>query len=197
MLLNLVFLVYFIINIRTTKQQGAILVKGESGTNITIATIEYIQNLQIFPEDNRLLRRIAYIESRDGTASDTFRDNYFGGIWQVDEAVFDATRNLSNPQLSGPNGYIDQIADVAQVDWTLVQWSSGDLLRPLLSGLAAQLFISLGEADRLSVEDVRGQARFWKESGYNTNANETVETFVDGITTLEVQGGPNHSFSPS
>ncbi len=162
--------------------------EGASGTDVTIATIEYIQNLQIFPEDNRLLRRIAYIESRDGTASDTFRDNYFGGIWQVDEAVFDATRDSSNPLL---DGYFNQLANKIFLDWTLIIYP--DLRIPLFSGLATQLFISLGEADRLSVEDVRGQARFWKESGYSTNANETVETFVDGITALELQGRPNHS----
>ncbi len=185
MLLNLVFL---IINIRTTKQQPDIFVRGSSGTNVTLDVIEYIQNLQIFPEDNnRLLRRIAYVESRDGTASDTYRDNYFGGIWQVDDAVFQAT---NDPLLVG---YHDQLRKKAFIEWG----PTGNIIYtdctiPAISGLAAQLYISLHGAERLSVEDVGGQARFWKESGYNTIASETVQTFVDGVTELE--GRPNHRF---
>ena len=36
-----------------------------------------------FSEDKLFLRRLAYVESSDGSNPDTFRSGYHGGIWQV------------------------------------------------------------------------------------------------------------------
>ncbi len=190
MLLNSVFLVYLLINIRTTKQQQlppGINVEGRVGTDITIATIEFLQ--QVFPDDNRLFRRIAYVESRDGTASDTFRANYFGGIWQVDEAVYDATQNQSHPSY---NELVTNIENIIFLDWRLVIWR--DLTIPIISGIAAHLFIAFSRADIPGVSNVREQAQLWKDSGYNRDANKTVQTFVNAVSEFELQGeSHNHT----
>lgn len=42
----------------------------------------------IFSEDRLFLRRLAYVESRDGTDAKTYRAGYNGGIWQVNDIVF-------------------------------------------------------------------------------------------------------------
>lgn len=37
----------------------------------------------VFEDDKLFLRRLAYVESRDGLDRKTFRTAYYGGIWQV------------------------------------------------------------------------------------------------------------------
>ena len=54
-----------------------------SGVDVVKATLRQIQDSNIFPDDNSFLRRLAYVESKDGTDSDTYRAGYHGGIWQV------------------------------------------------------------------------------------------------------------------
>lgn len=49
------------------------IVPEASGTDVVFATISRIQQANIFPDDQRLLRRVAYAETRDGTDSDTYR----------------------------------------------------------------------------------------------------------------------------
>ena len=58
-------------------------VERENGAAIVQAVIDLIQDNCIYSNDRLFLRRLAYVESRDGTDPDTFRAGYFGGIWQV------------------------------------------------------------------------------------------------------------------
>jgi len=39
--------------------------------------------LGIFPSDYKFLCRVAWVESKYGQASGTYRPGYYGGIWQV------------------------------------------------------------------------------------------------------------------
>ena len=68
-----------------------------AGTDVVLASIGRIEQAGIFPSDNRLLRRVAFAETRDGVDSDTFRAGYNGGIWQVDEDIFNQTQDPPAP----------------------------------------------------------------------------------------------------
>lgn len=57
-------------------QQDLTLEPEASGTDVTFAAIGRIQISQVFPTDNRLLRRVAYVESRDGVDINTYRYMY-------------------------------------------------------------------------------------------------------------------------
>lgn len=37
----------------------------------------------IFPDDKLFLRRLAFVQSADGTSPDTYAKGYYGGIWKV------------------------------------------------------------------------------------------------------------------
>lgn len=50
---------------------------GATGTDVVIATVNAITGSQIFPDDNKFLRRMARVESNDGEEATT------GGIWHV------------------------------------------------------------------------------------------------------------------
>ena len=58
------------------------------GTDVVLATISKIETSGIFPSDRRLLRRIAHVETDDGTTPDPTREPLPGGIWKVGEENF-------------------------------------------------------------------------------------------------------------
>jgi len=56
--------------------------KGK-GANVVADVVSKINSSGIFPPDNKFLCRVAWVESKYGTDSGTYRDKYYGGIWQV------------------------------------------------------------------------------------------------------------------
>ncbi|PVD27457.1 hypothetical protein C0Q70_12617 [Pomacea canaliculata] len=133
-------------------------VAGSTGSDVVDAVVDLIRSNCIFSEDRLLLRRIAYIESRDGTDPKTYRTGYDGGIWQVDEDKFNATLRC--------NSVLRQYCNLLKlqpfnIDWTQVTWS--DLRKPLYSGLAASLYLiqRLGANLTAIPGDVLGQADLW------------------------------------
>ena len=48
------------------------LLQFASGSAVVHAVVRRIEDSNIFPSDNQLLRRIAYVESKDGTDSGTY-----------------------------------------------------------------------------------------------------------------------------
>ena len=158
-----------------------------SGKSVVLATISRLDQLSIFPDDNRLLRRVAFVESRDGLDEDTFRPGYNGGIWQVDEAVFMKTQNTTaHPSLTAAGGVYERLLSTLGFDWSLATWAN--LRSPLVSAIAARIFFDLAAEDIPDIGNVLGQAEFWKSSGFNTNSNDTIELFVQRVNVLESEG---------
>jgi hypothetical protein len=57
-----------------------------TGSEVVDAVVDLIHQSCIFDDDRLLLRRIAYVETQDGAASNTFLNDgstFYGGIWQV------------------------------------------------------------------------------------------------------------------
>ena len=171
------------------KQDGTLLAKN-FGAEVVKATVEKIQESGIFADDNHFLRRVAYVESKDGTDSRTYRDGYHGGIWQVDEIAFkDTQATASHPLL------VNKIAEIKKkfgIEWCSVEWT--DLEKPLYSGLAARLFLSNNPEPIPSEMDE--QARYWKEH-YNTKEGKgTEQRFKDAVDELHGSGSGIESHTP-
>jgi hypothetical protein len=49
------------------------IVPETAGIDVVFASVSRIQQANIFPDDNRLLRRVAFAETRDGIDPDTYR----------------------------------------------------------------------------------------------------------------------------
>ena len=130
------------------------------------------------------LRRVAYVESKDGTESFTYRAGYDGGIWQIGQTAFFRTMNVtSHPELREK---YNMIASRFGIEWTSVLWS--DLRKPLHSGLAAKLFLFTLTATRIPF-GVELQASYWI-SYYNTNrSNRTAAKFIQDVSDLEKSSG--------
>ena len=150
-----------------------------SGAEVVEATVEKIQKSGIFPNDKKFLRRTAYVESKDGTDSNTYRQGYHGGIWQVDKRGFKATQDTaSHPAL------VNKLAKVKAefgIEWSSVKWT--DLEKPFYSGLAARLYLSnIPDPIPSGLDE---QARYWKKH-YNTDAGKgTEKQFIDKVNELE------------
>ena len=154
-------------------------VPGSSGADVVHAAVVQIQQSGVFPNDHSLLRRIAYVESRDGTHPNTYRAGYHGGIWQVDLIGFKDTQDIiSHP---GLRKKYQKIQEHFGIDWRTVQWM--DLRKPLYSALAARLLLS--NKPRAIPRDLRGQAEYWKQH-YNTPKGKgTVAKFIADVKKLK------------
>ena len=154
--------------------------KESTGTDVVEASVALVEESAIFPNDNQFLRRLAWVESEDGERSDTYRSGYFGGIWQVDETVLLATQDVANnPKLTG---VFNSLQVQFNIDWLSVR--KEDLLEPLFSALAANIFITMSiVSDPIPLaSDIRGQGRYWQN---HYRPNETVDTFVQRVQELQ------------
>ncbi|XP_067665688.1 uncharacterized protein [Haliotis asinina] len=129
---------------------------GSKGKDVVETVVDRIRSNCIFPEDRLFLRRLAYVESKDGQDPKTYRKDFHGGIWQVDEAKFNATRRC--PFIVFEECSL--IESSFNITWQNTEWQ--DLRKPLYSGLAASLYmlIRLGFINTMP-GDLVGQADTW------------------------------------
>jgi len=161
---------------------------GASGARVVEACIARLAQAGIFPPDYGFLRRIAYVESKDGTDPRTYsRPAYHGGIWQIDpppKGYFGASRDVSShPDLVSKH---QQILDYFGIDW--MQLTYEDMRKPLYSMLAARL--GLSNIPEPIPSTVDGQARYWKIH-YNSeddNAAGSEDKFLEDVRALESSG---------
>lgn len=126
-----------------------------TGKEITEAVLRKLAKSKIFPEDNSFLVRLAYTETRFGENDDTFRNDYFGGVWAVEESVFQLTKTEKlYPQTTS-------IKLKFGIDWNSTTWQ--DLLKPMHSGIAAALYFKRVNAEMKEPipDTVTAQANYW------------------------------------
>ena len=171
----------------TSGQVDSIRIPETGGCVIVELVLERIENVLNVITDapvasaKSLLRRIAAVESDYGRANHTYRDDYHGGIWQVDEADFNHTRTGIIERLNHISVHfaIARIMGV-EIDWIDTirdkdppKWK--DLRKPLYSGLAAMLKLFLSGGQIPDTDNVTGQADFWM-CYYHTNAGGPILT---------------------
>ena len=142
-----------------------------AGTGVVQAVISKLHSLEIFVCDHRLLRRIALVETDDGTRS--VRD---GGIWALDENKFNVVANEA-----------DKILSSKLCLNTTFGISYGSLRKPLVSGLTAGLYLNYLE-NILNVSiplagNIEEQAQFWIT--YYHSRELTASYFVEQVKRLK------------
>ena len=154
-----------------------------AGLHVVVASIDRLRQLNLFPSDNQLLRRIAYVETRDGVDIATYRDGYHGGIWQVDEEVFLQTQDVATaPELEL---LLQEVMEGTGIDWLAVVWT--DLRRPLYSALATSIYFTLVPGEIPGTGNVEGQARYWKRY-FSSDSQETANDFINAVKEFESEG---------
>ena len=158
--------------------EESLLQERGTGAPVVLLSVVRIRQSGIFSDDNDLLPRIAYTETRDGTASDTYRDGYHGGIWAIDESAFLSTQNTAaDPSLTGIFEYIQEEFGIY---WPSATWS--DLRKPFYSALAARLVLFTTHMTIPAKTDVQGQANFWvryyNPGGSNSNFTSAITRYL-------------------
>lgn len=137
-----------------------------------IAAIDAVE--AVMPSDGFLLE-IGQVESKLGKDPNTYRDDYHGGIMQVDEIGYADTKDLkAHPKLKAKH---DLIKQEFGIDWMDTSWE--DLRDPLHSAIAARLKLSNVPAS--IPETMEDRAAYWKKH-YNTEAGKgTVEHYMESF----------------
>ena len=161
------------------QQNVDILREGGSGSAVVLLSIARIRQSGTFGDDNELLRRIAYVETRDGTTEGTYREGFDGGIWAVSRDAFLDTQDTdANPRLPGR---FRAIRDQFEIDWPSVTWR--DLRRPLYSAIAARLVLFIAPVRFIPrASDIAAQAEFWMRY-YNPGGSTA--NFISAANELE------------
>ena len=159
-------------------QDDIIEQEGSSGTAVVLLSVTRIRQSGIFASDNGLLRRIAYVETRDGTDPATYREEFDGGIWAVTESAFRDTTNIIEYRLL-PAKLVD-IKDHFGIEWAGVEWN--DLRKPLYSAIAARLVLYNVPVAIPEANDIQAQADYWE--GYYNLAG-SVSEFTGAARELE------------
>ena len=103
------------------------------GSLVVETVVDRIERSAIFKNDFGYIRRIAWVETRDGlNRTFTFRPGYHGGLWQVDEVVFQETKNTAAYPLLFEK--YQQIRVEFDIEWPTVDWE--ELRKSLHCGLA-------------------------------------------------------------
>ena len=154
---------------------------GASGSDVVEAVVKKLNDSCIFPPDHGFMRRIAYVETRNGT-------NITGnthlraihkriGIWGLTDFMLQSMRHQLK-QRGTDSEYQNLIAVSEQIYRRFGVNMTGDeklnLTIPLVSGIAARFYLhykTIVTNEELP-EDLAGQALFW-ESQYRLNSNFT------------------------
>ena len=153
---------------------------GANGSAVVSACISRIEQSGIFTSNNEMLRRIAYVETSNGNDEDTYRSGYDGGIWAVDENLFDATQNTAS--YSVLTNLHQQIQSTFSIQWSSVEWN--DLRKPLYSALAARLYFYTVSASIPISSNIQSQATYWV-TYYNPSGSAS--NFVTLVNELVAQ----------
>ncbi|XP_071097399.1 uncharacterized protein [Haliotis cracherodii] len=144
-------------------------VPGTSGEEVVEAVVSRIRESCTFSHDKLFLRRLAYVETHDGTDAKTYRPGYDGGIWQIDESKFIITKASSSARALFP-----KITSRFGIDWNITNWA--DLRKPIFSGLAAALYLATLTED--IPQRTKDQATFYQR--HFRNDTQSVHNFSEG-----------------
>ena len=154
----------------------SVLESGRYGTDVVLLSVAYVQQAALFADNSKLLQRIAYVETQDGSDREAFKEGMKGGIWAVREDIFTRTQ-IGRDLLVRKR---EQIMLIFGINWKGLRWS--ELSKPLYSALAAQLVLFNAQDSIPSDSDVVAQAHFWRK---NYNADGVIQDFINAAERLE------------
>ena len=141
---------------------------GANGSCVVEAVVKHLEDSGIFPPDHGFMRRIAYVETRDGT-NVTENTNVRMihkriGIWGLTNYTL---QNMRGKLQRHRAEYLNIIADSKKIYRRFSVNMTGDeklnLTIPLVSGIAARFYLHYLTVlkNKEIPEDLAGQAFFW------------------------------------
>ena len=162
------------------KQVDRTLEDGANGSYVVEMVIAKIS--KVFTSDHRLLRRIAYVETNDGTSGVPH-----GGIWAADESKLKTV--LTDTNLMELREKTNQ---EFEIDFHIGIVTLSSLSQPLVSGLVARLYLHYLEMTKNTkiplAAFIGEQAKFWY-SYYHNGTGGLVDDFKQKVSELEKREG--------
>ena len=161
------------------------------GSCVVEAVLQQLDDSHIFPPDHGFMRRIAYVETRDGTEPTHAYVTETGcykrvGIWGLTSSKLENMKNKIRddfPELENVSSHICRVFGV-----NMTGHEKLNLRNPLVSGIAARFYLLyLTVLQNISdlPETVAGQAHFW-QLYYTMNDSFTEHVrFVKRVMELE------------
>ncbi|XP_019852102.1 PREDICTED: uncharacterized protein LOC109582004 [Amphimedon queenslandica] len=159
--------------------ENRIWTRGEDGEDIIKLCIEKLKESRIFPDDNKLMHRIAHVMSRN---SCNFCND--GGIWQVSMFAFQDTHDTRSHIRLGRK--YERIMQHFGINWRKVERSY--LTIPIYSAIAARLYLSNFPKFIPPEYNIKEQADYWWEIYMEKHESRDFikcQTFIDTVTALE------------
>ena len=165
-----------------------------NGSHVVEAVLKQLDKSRIFQQDHRFMRRIAYVETRDGREKVHENVTETGchkrvGIWGMTSSILQTIKNktilVEYPDLNNVSRHICEAFGV-----NITGPEKLNLRHPLISGIAARFYLHYLTVLRNEEipEDIAGQASFWA-SCYRTKAN--MIDFEKGV--MELEGMTKHN----
>ena len=162
---------------------------GANGSCVVEAVLKQLNKSGIFQQDHRFMRRMAFVETRDGreTVHENFTRCHKGvGIWGMTQIFFQSMkrrmRNVEYPQL---NTVVRDICEAFGVN--LTGHERLNLRNPLVSGIVARFYLLYLTVlqDVEFPESKEHQATFW-QSQYRLSSSPTLMVrFEERVIELE------------
>ena len=159
---------------------------GSNGSELVNTIVRILECSGDFEDDNLFMRRLAYVETRDGAEGQGST-----GIWNATKHHLNAmaygVRMGSFPDL------VDQTCEEFGVDMKVAVRNpeSLDLTDPLVSGVVARFYLHYVTVERgiqiPSGEDVNGQATFWFSQFRMNDGTATPQHFTRRVAKLKGQ----------
>lgn len=181
------------------KNEQPICIRGGNGTCVVNAVIDILETIHIFNDsDNRFLRRLAHVATKDGTVYKSIEEMLdHGGIWNFYEEKLHLMRKARFLRSIGSkmNETNSRIEKYFGID-ILKDFDKDRAVKPLYCALATRLYLHyLKLVERIccfpSALDLRGQAELWMDHFYAAVGNQDclANYFVDEVEQLEEKKG--------
>ena len=159
-----------------------------NGSEVVEAVVQNLNHSGVFDPDHRFLRRIAFVETKDGTETMTSGSgcNKRVGIWGITAIMLttmqDQIRSQVYPQLMTASEELYQIYGV-----NMSSYERLDLTNALVSGIAARFYLLYrSELRNMSLPKcVSEQAMFWDKYYRKQEGNTDYDHFEKRVLELE------------
>ena len=160
-----------------------------SGSEVVNKVLEIIECSGVFEDDHSFMRRLAYVETKDGTEGQGTT-----GIWNVTVQHLRAMNYsvvVRNTELSKLTGQTCTKLGVS-ISKAVRYPERQDLRNPLVSGVVARFYLHymtvISGQQIPPAKDISGQATFWRTHFRMNDSNAKTVHFTERVDERKLQG---------
>lgn len=172
--------------------------ENANGSDVVNAVIAKLDASGIFGPDHHFLRRLAYVESRDGADLSTLSKSDNTGIWCLERCKFHFLQRVIQNQTNQNASVDEEMANITRhielhFHFNILDLTIGFLEKPLFSGIIARLYlyyVTVAKHEQIPLAgEIEEQGKFWIKYYHPDTRGVTATHFIDKVSTLEKEEG--------